>query len=52
MKIIMLTDIKLGSRVRMAGSMMDVDTELGNEMINSGQAEESAAPKKKRKRVI
>lgn len=50
MKIRLLSDYKIGSRIRGMGTVLDVDAELGNELINAGIAGDAAEKTSKKKK--
>lgn len=53
MTIRLLSDYQFGSRTRPRGATLEVDAELGHELIGSGVAENvNAAEKKSRKKKV
>lgn len=52
MQIRLLTEVKIGTRVRPAGMVIDVDAELRAELVSREEAEDVKAPLKKKKKNV
>ena len=52
MNVKLKRDYKIGSRMRVAGTVIDVDAELREQLLASGDGEDTKVKKTKKKNIV